>query len=56
MLEDESRLAGIPEDSKALFAANAEAAGKKGWRITLHFPSYLLVMQYADDRPLREPR
>lgn len=54
VLEDESRLAGIPEDSKALFAANAEAAGKKGWRITLHFPSYLPVMQYADDRSLRE--
>ena len=54
VIEDEARLAGIPEDTKALFAANAEAAGKKGWRITLHFPSYLPVMQYADDRSLRE--
>lgn len=53
-ITDEQRLSGIPEDAKALFAANAKAAGKDGWRITLHFPSYLPVMQYADDRFLRE--
>ena len=53
-ITDEQRLSGIPEDAKALFAANAKAAGKDGWRITLHFPSYLPVMQYADDRSLRE--
>ena len=53
-ITDEQRLSGIPEDAKALFAANAKAAGKDGWRITLHFPSYPPVMQYADDRSLRE--
>ena len=53
-ITDEQRLSGLPEDAKALFAANAKAAGKDGWRITLHFPSYLPVMQYADDRSLRE--
>lgn len=53
-ITDEQRLSGIPEDAKALFAANAKAAGKDGWRITLHFPSYLPVMQYANDRSLRE--
>lgn len=53
-ITDGQRLSGIPEDAKALFAANAKAAGKDGWRITLHFPSYLPVMQYADDRSLRE--
>ena len=54
VVTDETRLAGIPEDARALFAANAKSAGKEGWRITLHFPSYLPVMQYADDRSLRE--
>lgn len=54
LIEDESRLAGIPADTKAMYAANAKAAGQTGWRITLHFPSYLPVMQYADDRALRE--
>lgn len=54
ILSDTTRLAGIPADTQALFAANAKAAGKEGWRITLHFPSYLPVMQYAEDRSLRE--
>lgn len=54
LIEDEARLAGIPADTKAMYAANAKAAGQTGWRITLHFPSYLPVMQYADDRALRE--
>ena len=54
LIEDESRLAGLPADTKAMYAANAKAAGQTGWRITLHFPSYLPVMQYADDRALRE--
>lgn len=54
LIEDEARLAGIPADTKAMYAANAKAAGQTGWRITLHFPSYLPIMQYADDRALRE--
>ena len=54
LIEDEARLAGIPADTKAMYATNAKAAGQTGWRITLHFPSYLPVMQYADDRALRE--
>ncbi len=52
--EDTKRLAGIPEDTLALFRASAEAAGKKGFRLTLQFPSYIPVMQYAEDRALRE--
>lgn len=54
VLPTDERLAGIPEDAKALFAMQAEAAGKTGYRLTLQFPSYLPVMQYADDRALRE--
>ena len=51
---DEKRIAGIPED---VLAAAREAALKDaapGWKFTLHAPSYFPVMQYADDRALRE--
>ncbi len=51
---DPAHVAGIPAD--VLEAAKALAArdGKEGWKFTLHAPSYLPVMQYADHRPLRE--
>ncbi|MCX7896387.1 MAG: M3 family metallopeptidase [Rhodocyclaceae bacterium] len=51
---DEARLAGLPEDVKQAAAEAAEREGKTGWKFTLHAPSYLPVMQYADDRALRE--
>ncbi|KAI5916718.1 M3 family metallopeptidase [Thauera sp. 2A1] len=54
LITDESELAGIPEDALAMARAAAEAEGKPGWRFTLHMPSYLPVMQYADNRALRE--
>lgn len=47
-------LAGIPEDSLAMFAAAAEAEGKQGYKVGLQMPHYLAVMQYADNRELRE--
>ncbi len=53
-IEDEEKLAGLPADDKALLAQLAKAAGKRGWRITLQYPSYLPVMKYAADRTLRE--
>jgi oligopeptidase A len=45
------RTAGIPED---VLHAAAEAAKGEGFKFTLHMPSYLPVMQYAEDRALRE--
>ncbi len=47
-------LAGIPAD--VLEAAHEAAAtdGKPGWKFTLHAPSFVPVLQYADDRGLRE--
>lgn len=53
-VDDAKRLAGIPDDVLAMMKAAAEADGKAGWKLTLHMPSYLPVMQYADDRALRE--
>jgi oligopeptidase A len=47
-------LLGLPEDVVTAARAAAEADGKPGWKFTLHMPSYLPVLQYADHRPLRE--
>jgi oligopeptidase A len=51
---DESRLSGLPEDVGQAAREAAQKEGKDGWKFTLHAPSYLPVMQYADDRSLRE--
>ena len=53
-IDDGAQLAGLPEDVQAMMKAAAEADGKTGWKITLQMPSYLPVMQYADNRALRE--
>ncbi|MGE8705902.1 MAG: M3 family metallopeptidase [Achromobacter sp.] len=54
IVEDESRLAGIPADVVAAARAAADEDGKAGWKLTLKMPCYLPVMQYAKDRSLRE--
>jgi oligopeptidase A len=54
VLEDERRLAGIPGDDLAAAREAAQDDGKPGWKFTLHMPSWLPVMQYAEDRELRE--
>ncbi len=58
VIEDESRLAGLPDSAKAAALANAKAKGfateeKPAWRFTLQGPSMMPVMQYADDDELR---
>ncbi|HET7867806.1 MAG TPA: M3 family metallopeptidase [Burkholderiaceae bacterium] len=50
----EAQLDGVPDDVKQAAREAAQAAGQDAWRITLHAPSYLPVMQYATHRPLRE--
>lgn len=54
VIDDKAKLAGIPEETLALYEASAKAAGKSGWRITLQFPSYLPAMKYCEDRSIRE--
>jgi oligopeptidase A len=51
---DDKRIAGIPQDVLQAAREAAEKEGKAGWKFTLHMPSYLPVMQYAEDRSLRE--
>jgi len=52
---DKSQLAGLPAN---VVASAAETASKRGldgkWVFTLHAPSRLPVLQYADNRDLRE--
>jgi oligopeptidase A len=52
-LTDESQLKGIPEDACRTAHEAAEKEGKPGWKFTLHAPSYMPVMQYAENRDLR---
>ncbi|OAI51521.1 oligopeptidase A [Betaproteobacteria bacterium SCGC AG-212-J23] len=48
------RTAGIPEDALHTAREAAQKDGKEGFKFTLHAPSYLPVMQYGEDRALRE--
>jgi oligopeptidase A len=50
----EGRTAGIPDDVLQAARQAAQKDGKEGWKFTLHAPSYMPVMQYAEDRSLRE--
>ena len=50
---DESLLAGLPESARALARQTARQRGSDGWLLTLELPSYLPVLNYADDRELR---
>ncbi len=54
IVDDIAELAGIPEDVLQVAAEAAKADEKSGYKFTLHFPSYLPVLQYGDNRPLRE--
>jgi oligopeptidase A len=53
LITDEAELAGLPDTARAAARAAAERDGKAGWKLTLHMPSYLPVMMYADNRALR---
>lgn len=53
-VRDEAGVAGIPADALEAARAAAERDGQPGWKFTLQMPAYLPVMQYADDRALRE--
>ena len=54
LITDPAELAGLPDDALAAAREEAAKAEQKGWKFTLHAPSYMPVMQYADNRSLRE--
>ncbi len=51
---DRAALAGIPEDVLETARAAAEKDGRGGWKLVLHAPCFVPVMQYAEHRGLRE--
>ena len=55
VVENEAELSGLPEGTIATAAEEAKARGKEGkWVFTLHAPSRLAVLTYANNRDLRE--
>lgn len=55
VIDKKEDLAGLPESLIANAAAAAKAAGIEGkWLFTLHNPSVMPFLQYADNRALRE--
>lgn len=53
-VEDADTLGGIPEDVLQTAQEAAVAEHKSGWKFTLHSPSYFPVLQYGQNRELRE--
>ncbi len=54
LIESKDELSGLPDDVLQAAQEAAQEADKKGWLFTLKAPSYMPVMQYADNRALRE--
>ncbi len=59
LIDDESRLAGLPDSAKAAARQSAKSKGhgtdeKPVWRFTLQAPSFMPVLKYADDAALRK--
>lgn len=55
VVDKKEDLAGLPQSTVDNAAAEAKERGKEGkWVFTLHAPSRLAVLQYADNRDLRE--
>jgi oligopeptidase A len=54
VIADRADLIGLPEDVLRAAEEAARSEGREGWKLTLHAPSYGPVMQYAENRSLRE--
>jgi oligopeptidase A len=54
LITDKNELSGLPDDVLQTAQEAATAAGKTGWLFNLKAPSYMPVMQFADNRGLRE--
>ena len=52
-INEEAQLTGLSESVKALARQTAQQRDLDGWLLTLELPSYLPVLNYADDRELR---
>ena len=53
-VDDINELRGLPADVLQVAKNAAEQQGKTGYQFSLHFPSYFPILQYAENRALRE--
>ena len=53
-ITEEAELAGLPDDVREAARAAAAKDNRAGWKFTLHAPSYQPVLQFSDNRDLRE--
>ncbi|HVE88720.1 MAG TPA: M3 family metallopeptidase [Burkholderiaceae bacterium] len=53
-IDDATALAGVPRDAMQMLAEAAHAEGKEGYKISLQYPSYSAIVDYAHDRALRQ--
>jgi len=54
LVTDESRLSGIPKSTKAMMREAAKLAGGEGWAIFAKDAMRVPILEFADDRSLRE--
>jgi len=54
VIGNKDELSGLPDDALQAAQEAAQEQGKSGWLFTLKAPSYMPIMQYADNRDLRE--
>jgi oligopeptidase A len=54
LVTDVAELKGLPEEVLQAAQHAAEQDGKTGYQFSLHFPSYFPLLQYAENRQLRE--
>ncbi|MEN9581606.1 MAG: hypothetical protein RJA70_4615 [Pseudomonadota bacterium] len=54
LVATEEELRGLPEPAIAQAKADADAKGKSGYRLTLQAPSLIPVLNYLEDRSIRE--
>jgi oligopeptidase A len=53
-IDAKDAVAGIPDDVLQVASEAAQKENKPGWKFTLHAPSYIPLLQYADNRELRK--
>ncbi len=54
IIESKDELRGLPESAIAQAKADAESKGKAGYRLTLQAPSLIPVLNYLENRSIRE--
>jgi len=54
VLEDDSRLSGVPDYARQMLRQYAAQKSLDGYRLTLEMPCYIAIITYADDRALRQ--